>query len=141
MSILKDTQFIFLNQYNNFFKDPLFQNLDSVTEIRIVSKMNELAKSCFKFGLEHGKAEMLLNIKMMENDFEDDVQYKETVRNQRNGEAQNIIDALRPGENILEFKDRVEARKKRDMIQKYAKYYKIPIKFKQQGNLVYLLKE
>jgi hypothetical protein len=141
MNILEETQFIFLNHYNKFLKDPIFNNLDIDTEIRIVSKLNELSQSCFKFGLEHGKEEALINIRMMENDFEDDTFYRETVRKQKKGEAQKIIDGLHQGENILEYKDRVVARKKRDMIQQYAKYYKIPIKFKQQGNLLYLLKE
>ena len=141
MDILKESEFIFRCRYNKFARDKVFQNLDQASLERLDDLTDSMLQACFQYGQEHGKQEILNNIRMMEEDECDYDKYVTVgVRVQKESESQTIINNLHPGENIIEFKDRMTARKKFDSLRKFAKNNGIPLRMKQQGNLVYLKK-
>lgn len=142
MSILEDeyvyeAQFVYQNLYQNFLSE-----FKIMPQSKTAKKLGRLCSAAFLFGNEYGKEDLRRNIRMMEEDEEDYSNYVSVgVRPQRESESSKIINNLHPGENILEFDNAKTARKKFDSLQKFAKYRRIQLKMKQQGNLLYLLKE
>ena len=138
--ILKETEIIFKNRYNNFAKDEAFRKMDLTTLNRLDSLLDSLLQACFKFGLEHGKEEILLNIAMMEEDEGVKKELNTNKSSHKTPEALMLLLELYANKSLT-FDDIKTARKKVDALRAYSKYNQLDFKFKQNGRNVYLVKQ
>lgn len=115
------------------------------SESKAAKKLGRLCAAAFLFGVEFGKNEMILNIKMMEelDDDYDDPFYVAYGNTKSNCEAKAILDSLVWGTNEIEFSDGLEARKKSNMLRHYIKIKEFDyiLKLKKQGNKILIIKE
>lgn len=133
--ILKETELIFKNRYNNFAKDEVFRKMNLSTLNRLDILLDSLLQACFKFGLEHGKEEILLNIAMMKED--EDVKRELNTRHSSHKTPEALmmlLDIYKQGE--IEFNDDNVADKAVDSLRAYCKYNAIKLKFSKKGTKV-----